>query len=134
MIVNVQRFAFKDETTEEERAEVLAAMRRTAGAESVAYATVGRDLGDPAEGYTHAYLAAVEDVAALDRYMYDPAHLEGDFVILPRLSRLFAVRFSDDPDPELTERIREIYLGKIAAYPEWEDLLNAIPDVKVAAR
>lgn len=133
MIVNLLRFAFKDEAGEEERAEVLAAMRRTAGVESVAYSTVGRDLGDPAEGYTHAYLAAVEDLAALDRYMYDPVHLEGDFVILPRLSRLSAVRFSDDPSPDLAERIGAIYLGKVAAYPEWGELLGAIPDVKVAA-
>ncbi|MEV5711685.1 Dabb family protein [Actinoallomurus sp. NPDC052274] len=132
MLVNLLRFAFRDGTTDEERAEVLAAMRRTATVESVSFSTVGQDLGDPAEGYTHVYCAAVEDLAALERYMYDPVHLEGDHLIIPRLARLSAVRFSDDPDPELAAKIVAMHLKKVATYPEWGELLNAIPDVQVA--
>ena len=132
MIVNLLRFAFRDETTASERDEVLVAMRRTAAVESAAFSTVGQDLGDPAEGYTHVYCAAVEDLAALERYMHDPVHLDGDFVIIPRLARLSAVRFSDDPDPELAQKIMALHLKKVAAYPEWGALLNTIPDVKVS--
>jgi hypothetical protein len=110
-------------------ARLVAAMRRTATVESVAYSTVGRDLGDPTQGCTHVYCAAVADLAALERYLYDPVHLEGDHTILPRLARLHAVRFSDDPDPELTDKITAVALGKIAAYPDWGQLLEAIPDV-----
>ncbi|WP_331769773.1 Dabb family protein (plasmid) [Embleya sp. NBC_00888] len=133
MIAGLQRFAFKDETTEEERVEVLAAFRRTASVESVVFSTVGRDLGDPAEGFTHAYFCGIADLAALERYMHDPVHLAGDFVILPRLARLIAVRFSDDSSPDPTDAIAAIYQAKVRKYPEWEELLNAIPDVKVAA-
>ncbi|GAA5037424.1 hypothetical protein HNP84_003125 [Thermocatellispora tengchongensis] len=132
MIVNLLRFAFKDGTTEEERAEVLAAMRRTAAVESVSYSTVGRDLGDPAEGYTHAYCVGIEDLAALERYMHDPVHLEGDHTIIPRLARLTAVRFSDDPDPELARKMLALHEKKVAAYPEWGAMLEAIPEVRVA--
>jgi len=123
LIVNVLRFSFKDGTTEEQKAEVLAAMRRTASVESTSFGVVGRDVGDPADGYTHAFLAGVEDLAALERYMYDPVHLNGDYEILPR--------FADDPDPELGAKIGAIAAGKIAKYPDWGRLLAAIPDVKV---
>ncbi|MGP4016459.1 Dabb family protein [Saccharopolyspora sp. 5N708] len=133
MIVNLLRFSFKDDTTDAEQAEVLAAMRRTATVDSASFSTVGQDLGDPAEGYSHAYCVGVEDLAALERYMHDPVHLDGDFVILPRLARLAAVRLSDDEDPELNEKIAAIYLAKVAKYPEWGQLLDAIPDVRVAA-
>src|SRR3712207_8765976 len=53
--------SFRPEVPEEEKAEVLAAMRRTASTESVSFATVGQDLGDPAEGFTHAYLVRSEE-------------------------------------------------------------------------
>ena len=46
------------------REAVLAAMRRTAGVASAAVGAVGRDLGDPAEGYSHAYCVGVEDLAS----------------------------------------------------------------------
>jgi hypothetical protein len=41
-------------------------------------------------------------LAALERYLYDPVHLDGDFGILP-ISRN---RLSDDIDPELNGKIR----------------------------
>ncbi|MEU5023449.1 Dabb family protein [Streptomyces milbemycinicus] len=132
MIVNILRFSFKDGTTDEKKAEVLGAMRRTAAVESASFATVGQDLGDPAEGYTHAYCVGIEDLPALERYMYDPVHLEGDFEILPHLARLSAVRLSDDMDPELGARVTEIFLAKLAKYPEWGELLNSIPDSRIS--
>ncbi|MER5324948.1 Dabb family protein [Streptosporangium roseum] len=134
MIVNMLRFSFREETTDEEKAEVLAAMRRTATVESVSFSTVGQDLGDPAEGYTHAYVVGVEDLTALERYMYDQVHLDGDSGILPHLARLSAVRLSDDPDPGLGGTIMAMHLKKVAKYPEWSRLLDAIPDGRIPAK
>lgn len=102
-------------------------MRRTAGVESAAYGTVGRDLGDPAEEYTHAYCVGVADLDALERYLHDPVHLAGDDVILPRLARLSAVRFTDDADPGTGAGIAELHRAKLAKYPDRERLLTAIP-------
>lgn len=132
MIVNILRFSFKDTTTEDERAEVLAAMRRTATVDSASFSAVGQDLGDPAEGYTHAYCVGVADLAALERYMHDPVHLEGDFGIIPRIARLSAVRLSDDMDPGLGGKIMAMHLKKVATYPEWARLLDTIPDNQIA--
>jgi hypothetical protein len=131
VIVNILRFSFKDGTTEEEQAEVLAAMRRTSTVESASFGVVGQDLGDPASGFTHTYCVGVEDLAALERYMHDQVHLDGDLVILPRLARLSAVRLSDDPDPGLGEKVMAIALAKVAKYPEWGEALEAIPETSL---
>ncbi|MEV8061342.1 hypothetical protein AB0P37_34060 [Streptomyces antimycoticus] len=51
--LNVLRFTFRDGTTEEDKARVPAAMRRTGALESVAFSTAGQaldaisDLGGP---------------------------------------------------------------------------------------
>jgi len=119
MIVNLLRFSFKHGVTEDEKAEVLATMRRTASIESVAFSTVGQDLGDPAEGFTHAYLAAIPDLDALERYMHDPVHLKGDQFLLGRLAKLSAVRLSDDLDPELHQAIYAMHDRKVGMYPDW---------------
>ena len=130
MIVNTLRFSFKDGTSPQDEEEVLAAMRRTASTEPVAFATVGRYLGDPAEGYTHTYCAAVPDLAALERYMHEQVHIDGDRLIIPHLERLSAFRFSDDPDPDLDARILALHARKVEMYPEWSRLLDAIPGAR----
>ena len=132
MIVHILRFAFKDQTTDEQKAEVLAALDSIASAEPVLFKTIGQDLGNPADGFTHAYCVAVEDLAALERYMYTEPHLEGDFVILPRLAKVVAFDVSDDFDPEMHQKIAAMHRRKVEAHPEWAELLRAIPDVRGA--
>jgi hypothetical protein len=131
VIVNILRFSFKDGTTEAEKEEVLAAMRRTASVESAAFGVVGQDIG-PDDGFTHTYCAAVTDLAALERYMHDPVHLKGDDTILPHIQRMTAVRFSDDMDPELAAKVGGVAAAKIAQYPEWGRQLESIPEGRFA--
>ena len=126
MIISVLRFSFKPDVTEEEKAEVLAAMRRTASVESTVFSTVGRDLGDPAEGFTHASVTAIPDLDALERYMRDPVHVKGDEYILPRLAKQSAVRLSDDPDPELSRKIYAIYAQRVERDPAWGREVEAL--------
>ncbi|MER5889705.1 Dabb family protein [Streptomyces sp. NPDC001941] len=127
MIVNTLRFSFKDGTSPQDQEAVLAAMRRTASTEPVVFGSVGRYMGDPGEGYTHTYCAAVADLEALERYMHEPVHIDGDWVIIPHLQKLAAFRFSDDPAPDLDARIQSLHVRKVEMYPEWGRLLDAIP-------
>ncbi|MER8156681.1 Dabb family protein [Streptomyces sp. NPDC094472] len=129
MLLNVLRFSFKDGTTEDDKARVLAAMRRTGALEPVAFSTAGQFLGDSAEGFTHAYCAAVADLAALDRYLHDPLHIAGDDEILPHLAKLSAFQLSDDMDPALGEQVMGMHLRKVAMYPQWGQALDAISDL-----
>ncbi|MFG2551500.1 Dabb family protein [Streptomyces sp. NPDC048581] len=134
MIVHTLRFAFKDGTTEEQKAQVLALMRRTASVESVSFATVGQSLGDPAEGLTHAYCVGIEDLAALERYMHDPVHLAGDPEILPHLAKIsIGPDLSDDMAPELAGAIMALHERKAAMHPEWAAQLEPLLELQLTS-
>ncbi|MBH0779479.1 Dabb family protein [Nocardia bovistercoris] len=132
MIVHQLRFGFRPETTEEQKAEVLAVMRRTASVESVSFGTVGPLLGAAEDGLTHGYSVGIADLAAMERYIYDPAHLEGDPLIVPHLDQLvIGPDLSDDTDPGLWAKIGALNEAKLAAHPEWATLLGTIPRLRV---
>jgi hypothetical protein len=125
VILNVLRLTLKDDTTDDQRAEVLEALRRTASLPWVSFSSVGLDFTDPT-GLTFGYVVAIKDLDALESYMHDPVHLAGDDVILPRVARLSAVRFSDDDDPEIGAKVYALHQAKVAKYPEWGRLVDAI--------
>ncbi|MGO4614517.1 Dabb family protein [Nocardia sp. 2YAB30] len=132
MIVHLLRFGFREETTEEQKAEVLATMRRTASVDSVSFSTVGQNLGDASEGLTHAYCVGIEDLAALERYLHDPVHLDGDPRIVPHFAKLaIGPDVADESDPELRDKIMALHEAKLAAYPELARLMDAIPEVRI---
>ncbi|MEU6379196.1 Dabb family protein [Streptomyces sp. NPDC046909] len=134
MIVHTLRFAFKDGTTEEQKAQVLALMRRTASVESVSFATVGQSLGDPADGLTHAYCVGIEDLAALERYMHDPVHLAGDPEIIPHLAKIsIGPDLSDDMAPGLAGEIMALHEKKAAMHPQWAAQLEPLLDIQLAS-
>ncbi|WP_040687058.1 Dabb family protein [Nocardia vinacea] len=132
MIVHLLRFGFREETTEAQKAEVLTLMKRTAAVESVSFATVGQNLGDVSEGLTHAYCVGIEDLAAMERYMHDPVHLAGDPQIIPHFQKIaIGPDVSDEPDPELRDKIMALHHAKVAKYPEWARQMDAIPEVRI---
>ena len=119
------RLTLKDDTTAEQSADVLAALRRTAGLPWVAFSSVGPEFTD-ASGLTFGYAVAIEGLANLEKYMHDPVHLSGDDVILPRVARLSAVRFSDDDDPDVGAKVFALHQAKVAMYPDWGRVLESI--------
>ncbi|MFI7670058.1 Dabb family protein [Nocardia sp. NPDC049526] len=132
MIVHLLRFGFREETTEAQKAEVLALMKRTAAVESVSFATVGQNLGDVSEGLTHAYCVGIEDLAAMERYMHDPVHLAGDPQIIPHFQKIaIGPDVSDERDPELRDKIMALHQAKLAKYPEWARQMDRIPEVRI---
>jgi Stress responsive A/B Barrel Domain len=123
VILNVLRLTLKDDTTDDQRADVLAALRRTAGLPWVSFSSVGPTFDDR---LSYGYVVAIKDLDALERYMHDPVHLAGDEVILPRVARLSAVRFSDDDDPDTGAKVFALHQAKVAKYPEWGRLVDSI--------
>ncbi|WP_405657320.1 hypothetical protein [Streptomyces sp. RK9] len=62
----------------------------------------------------------IEDLPALERYMYDPVHLAGDLEIIPHLARIaVGPDVSDDMDPALAGRLMAMHEEKAARHPEW---------------
>jgi hypothetical protein len=122
MIVNVLRFTLKPDTSPQQRAEVLATLRRTASVESVSYSTVGEESTDPS-GLTIGYVVGIADLDALERYMHDPVHLAGDDIILPRVAQVSSVRFADEP---VEQQVSALHAQKVSKYPDWGRRLAAI--------
>ena len=120
MITNILRFQFRNEVNEAERQRALKVITRTASTKSVAFSSIGRYFG--ADGYTHAYCVGIPDLAALDRYLREPVHREGDFQFIPLLARLSQMMVSDDPDPDLAAKIKQCLDAVFD--PEWKELFD----------
>ncbi|MCW5831635.1 MAG: Dabb family protein [Labilithrix sp.] len=131
MIINYLRFRFRDDVGEEAKERALVAIRRIASSEAVAFSVIGQDLGDPAAGYTHSYCVAIPDLAALARYLADPAHREGDLIFLPLLAKLARSASSDDNDPALRDKVNALARERLATDPEWAGLFARIPDLQL---
>ena len=131
MFIHQFRFSFKDESTEEQRAEVLSKLRQVASADSVSFGVVGQNLGDPGEDLTHSYIAAFEDLAAFDRYLYEPVHLASDPEVVPHFKKVWiGPEMSDDMDPDLAAKVAALHEAKMAKYPEWGALMATIPEMR----
>jgi hypothetical protein len=131
MFIHQFRFNFKDESTEEQRANVLSILRQVASVDPVSFGAVGQNLGDPRQELTHAYIAGFEDLAAFERYLYEPVHLACDPQVVPHFKKLaIGPEMSDDMDPDLAAKIAALHERKMAKYPEWGALMATIPDMR----
>lgn len=127
MIVSAQRFRFRPDVTDEQKSHAIAAITAVSRLESVAFAVVGQDLGDPQEGFTHGYLVGIADLDALERYFRDPVHAAGDRAFLPLLEKVSGTGISDDADPELRDKVVALHAARVQRDPEYAELLSAIP-------
>jgi len=96
VIAHVLRFRFKDGISEEDFAASMQAFRRAGQASAISYSVVGQYSGNPADGYTHSAVFGLADLAALETYMYEPAHREADFIVHPHLAKFDAFDISDE--------------------------------------
>jgi stress responsive alpha/beta barrel protein len=124
VIAHVLRFSFKDGTSEEDFATAMQAFRRTAQAATVSFAVVGPYLGNPADGYTHSAIFGLAGLETLERFMYEPAHREADFIVHPHMAKFDGFDVSDEYDPDLDAKILDIQRRRIAADPELAALLS----------
>ena len=51
--------------------------------------------------------------------MHDPVHLSGDELILGKVEKMSAVRFSDDGDPDIGKAVYDVAARKMEMYPDW---------------
>lgn len=130
MIINILRFAFKDEVTADQQEMALQAIRQTATLESVLFGNVGKYYGDPEDGFTHALVSAIKDLRAMQDYLMDPLHRAGDFIFLPLLKKHYRFAVSDD-DPALLQEVGILYNSIMEKDAEWKALFNHIDDLKL---
>jgi Stress responsive A/B Barrel Domain len=126
VIAHVLRFSFKDGTSEEDFTAAMEAFRRTARAATVSFAVVGPYSGNPADGYTHSAIFGLADLETLERFMYEPAHREADFIVHPHMATFDGFDVSDEYDPDLEAKVMAIRRRRIAADPELAALLGIV--------
>ncbi|MCV7289437.1 Dabb family protein [Mycolicibacterium wolinskyi] len=129
MIISAQRFSFKPGVCENDKSRALAAVAALAEAEPVEFAFVGRDLGDPAGGFTHGFSIGLADLDALERYFDHPLHAAADRALLPLLQKTVGTGLSDDDDADLRAKIVELHQRRVQRDPEYVALLSAIPEI-----
>jgi hypothetical protein len=126
LIAHVLRFSFKDGTSEEDFTAAMEAFRKVARAATVSFAVVGSYSGNPADGYTHSALFGLADLETLERFMYEPAHREADFIVHPHMATFDGFDVSDEYDPDLEAKVMAIQRRRIAADPELAALLGIV--------
>src|SRR5882757_11223561 len=128
MIAHVLRFRFKDGTSEEDFAVSMNALRRTGQMSTVSFAVVGQYSGSAGDGYTHSAVFGLADLEALERYMYEPAHREADFIVHPHMAKLDVFDISDEGEPDIAAKIMDIQRQRLAADPELAQLLGIVAE------
>ncbi|GAB4005739.1 hypothetical protein GCM10029992_54490 [Glycomyces albus] len=100
-------------------------MHRTTDAMTppVKWSLIGRDFGGEFE---YGSVAVVEDLEAYERMMCHPAHLELDRIGLPLVEKFMSFDITDDPDPEVGEKIAGIHRRRFADEP---DIARIVSDI-----
>src|ERR1700678_2669214 len=102
----------------------MEAFRKTAQAATVSFAVVGPYSGNPADGYTHSAIFGLADLEALERFMYEPAHREADFIVHPHMATFDGFDVSDEYDPDLEAKVMAIRRRRRPSYPELAAFLS----------
>jgi hypothetical protein len=126
MIYHGVRFTLKPDVTEDEVAAGLEGMRKASRAiPSIKSFVVGRVFGGE---HDYGAISVLEDVEGYDVMMNHPAHLEIDRIGLPLVDRFESFDISDDPDPEMGEKLAEIHQRRFDNLPDIAELVSDIGD------
>ncbi|MEU5266154.1 Dabb family protein [Amycolatopsis sp. NPDC021455] len=124
MIYHGIRFTLKPDVTEDEVAAGLEGMRKASRAiPSIKSFVVGRVFGGE---HDYGAISMLEDVEGYEEMMNHPAHLEIDRIGLPLVDRFESFDISDDPDPELGEKLAEIHQRRFDNLPDIAELVSGI--------
>ncbi|WP_116199642.1 Dabb family protein [Amycolatopsis circi] len=124
MIYHSIRFTIKPGVTPQEKAAVVAKMREQfAAIPAVKAHVVGPDFGGK---YEYGAVLVIEDIEGYADYMNHPAHLELDRVGLPFVDEFMSSDITDDPDPEIGEKIAEVHRSRFENVPDIADLISGL--------
>ena len=124
MIYHSLRVAFKGGVPQDRIDFALAHWRRM-GEEIPAVSSycVGRDVGG---SFHYGAVFVLKDIGAYEEYMLAPIHREMDDIGLPLVEDMVSYDLTDDSDPEIGDKIRQVHASRFANDPE---LLGLIQDL-----
>lgn len=131
MIYHVIRLSVRPDAPAE---EVTAALGRiqAAGA-TITTATTslfGRDIGGE---YDFAAVSAYPDLTAYEEMLNHPLHLEVDRTGLPLVDKFVSFDITDDPDPQIAQKIAALHQRRFDTQEGLADLVAGVDDYRGSA-
>jgi Stress responsive A/B Barrel Domain len=124
MIYHSIRISIKPDAPTDQVEAALELLRRMGREiEAVESWCVSRDFGGE---FDYGAMFALKDIEAYKTYMLAPLHHRTDEVGLPLLNKMISQDLTDDEDPEIGDKIREIHRSLFENDPE---LLCLIKDL-----
>jgi Stress responsive A/B Barrel Domain len=91
--------------------------------DAVEHWAVGRDFGGEFE-YGAMYVQ--KDIEAYRTYLHEPMHRKIDEIGLPLVDNMISQDLTDDTDPAIGDRIRDIYADRFTNDPVLVDLVEGL--------
>ena len=124
MIYHGNRLTIKPGVAPEDLEAALESLRQGRVIPAVKSFVVGPDFGGDFEW---GAVFVIEDLDGYWEYLMHPAHAHTDEIGLPLVERFESFDVTDDPDPELGEKIAELHRKRYAARPELTKLVTDLP-------
>jgi hypothetical protein len=121
MIYHQVRIAMKPDAPEDQVQHALDLMRKLGDIDAVEFFVVGRDFGGE---FHYGAMYALKDIDAYRTYMYDPLHRQIDAIGLPLAANMISLDLTDDPDPEIGDKIAQVHSDRFTDHPEILDLVE----------
>ncbi|GAA4937203.1 hypothetical protein HD597_004646 [Nonomuraea thailandensis] len=124
MIYHQVRIALKPDAPEDQVQHALDLMRALGDRlDAVEFFVVGRDFGGE---FHYGAMYALKDIDAYRTYMYDPLHRRIDAIGLPLAAGMISQDLTDDPDPEIGDKIAQVHRDRFADHPELLGLVEGL--------
>jgi stress responsive alpha/beta barrel protein len=124
MICHINRFAIKKDTPEDQLSHVLDLMHRLGKElDVVEFYCVGRDLGGE---FDIGAMYALKDIDAYRMYMFASLHEQIDNAGLPLVANQVSYDLTDDPDPQIGDKMAQVHRDRFAQRPELRRLVTSL--------
>ncbi|MET9267954.1 Dabb family protein [Amycolatopsis sp. NPDC004079] len=126
MIWHCIRFTLKPDVSEADKAAGLARMgEHITAIPSITARVVGPEFGGE---FDYGAVTVLEDIEAYEAYMNHPAHLAMDRIGLPLVDRFVSYDITDDPDPEIGEKIADVHRRRFENVPDVAELVSGLSE------
>jgi stress responsive alpha/beta barrel protein len=124
MIYHINRFALRKDAPQDQLSHALDLLHRI-GKElaGVEFYCVGRDLGGD---FDLGAMYALKDFDAYRTYMFAPIHEETDNAGLPIVTNQVSYDITDDPDPQIVDKMAQVNRDRFAQRPELRRLITSM--------
>jgi hypothetical protein len=122
MIYHINRFALRPDAPEDQVETARQYLHRIGRELDVVESyCVGRDIGGE---FGIGAMYALKDIDAYRTYMFAPIHEQTDNAGLPIVANQVSYDITDDPDPQIGDKMAQVHRDRFAERPHLRDLIQ----------